>query len=320
MIQLERQPQAYTLEFDRRPNQSPDFIRRQLETHIGERFNVLLSRTNYEIKDGRVFAEGETEPFISVLRRGRDHRRIHGNPADRSREDAEVMGFEKIDKILSHEETPSGAMVLSISPQGQIDSSYQHNFYDIFTKKENHVEARRYSSALSYSEYINFLRELGFVVPGNADAAFFLSNPIRIKDARFRDADELHRFLHRDHEFTTEEEFERIKKAAQSEIRDYSYDPTPFNFNRALNKADIVGGLREEAIEVELGFLPVRKVMTGCGASGGARLESPFSVSEFGEDKYGSLNFKCPHCKEINRREMNKLISNCQHCGKDVTC
>ncbi len=39
-----------------------------------------------------------------------------------------------------------------------------------------------------------------------------------------------------------------------------------------------------------------------------------------GEDEYGSLHFECPHCHKTNTREQGKLISNCQHCGCDVTC
>ena len=38
------------------------------------------------------------------------------------------------------------------------------------------------------------------------------------------------------------------------------------------------------------------------------------------EDQYGPLEFTCPHCHEINRRPLGQLISNCQHCGKDVRC
>lgn len=37
-------------------------------------------------------------------------------------------------------------------------------------------------------------------------------------------------------------------------------------------------------------------------------------------DQYGSLTFECPHCHRQNKRSAGKLISNCQHCDKDVTC
>lgn len=39
-------------------------------------------------------------------------------------------------------------------------------------------------------------------------------------------------------------------------------------------------------------------------------------------DRYGSLEFQCPHanCGKTNRRSKGQLIPNCQHCGKDVRC
>ena len=38
------------------------------------------------------------------------------------------------------------------------------------------------------------------------------------------------------------------------------------------------------------------------------------------EDKYGSLQFTCPHCGAINTRPFGQLLSHCQHCGGDVKC
>ena len=38
------------------------------------------------------------------------------------------------------------------------------------------------------------------------------------------------------------------------------------------------------------------------------------------EDKYGSLEFTCPHCGATNTRPFGRLINNCQYCGGDVRC
>ena len=38
------------------------------------------------------------------------------------------------------------------------------------------------------------------------------------------------------------------------------------------------------------------------------------------EDRFGSLDFACPHCGALNSRPLGQLISNCQHCGADVRC
>lgn len=46
-----------------------------------------------------------------------------------------------------------------------------------------------------------------------------------------------------------------------------------------------------------------------------------FTTGFFGlEDQYGPLNFSCPKCGATNTRPFGSLISNCQHCGGDVTC
>lgn len=41
-----------------------------------------------------------------------------------------------------------------------------------------------------------------------------------------------------------------------------------------------------------------------------------------GRDEYGPLQFECPHCHRINKRQPHKLLEKCQHedCKKDVRC
>ena len=48
-------------------------------------------------------------------------------------------------------------------------------------------------------------------------------------------------------------------------------------------------------------------------------INSAFNVFA-GKDKYGNLQFECPHCHQTNRREHGTLLSNCQHCGRNVKC
>lgn len=62
------------------------------------------------------------------------------------------------------------------------------------------------------------------------------------------------------------------------------------------------------------------------GCAGISNVSGGFSYLEtttqsFGyEDQYGSLQFSCPKCHNTNTRPFGQLISNCQHCGADVTC
>jgi hypothetical protein len=72
---------AYNINLEK--DKSPLYRRRQIETHIGERLNTLLSRTEYKLKDGQIFGKGENEPFINVIKAGVGH----GNTEDRLREE-----------------------------------------------------------------------------------------------------------------------------------------------------------------------------------------------------------------------------------------
>lgn len=299
------------------------YTRRQLETHLGERFNVLLSKTRYEIRQGQIFGENTGEPFMDMLVRGRDYRRLYGNPVDFVREDAEVVGFGKIEKDLTSEDAEIGDMYLSISQPGIKDNAagkssiYRHNFYDIFTLQQDDrgrfVQARRYSSALSGQETVDALQNTGVVDAAHESTAeYLLANPIKIKPKNnsFTTADNIHKFLHRDHEYVSEEDMADIIRICTplntSYINVLSENPGDVEkqyliLNAIMNIADIgwdakrakndklVGGLvlyssfhspTQEEIYA-LGAKPVRQVETGCGFSGG--FTSPFSTSEFGK-------------------------------------
>ena len=319
MIEVEQRPQAYTLEFDLKPDLSPLFIKRQLETHIGERFNVLLSRTRYEIREGKIFGEGENEPFVNSLIRGRDYRRVHGNPIDRDREQAEVVGFEKTETITTDPQTPEDTKIISFSQRGEEGSAYQHNFYDIFTKRVDergaYIETRRYSSALSLQDCAKFYLEMGFEGVGEVgNDVFFLSNPIVIDDPRFKTADDIHSYLHRDHEFMPVEEFERILSRAEPKILKYAYNRTRYNLNDALNTADVEAGiLKIDVQDIALGLIPVRQVMTGCGASCGVK-----SVSEFGI-KVRNYKFETEGtCRTCGKLRMCGPVGICEKCNDKI--
>ena len=356
-----------------------DYTKYQLITHIGERLNVQLSTFRYDLRDGVMYGENTDEPFIDMIARGRDYRKIHGNAADHPREQAEVEEIAAIQKALGNDESSIGTMMLAISPPGEEGSMYSHNFYDIFTlkedeKKNRYIETRRYSSALSNEEYIKKIAELQpdyFKEKTNEMSldAFLLSHPLS-KNAlsQFTTPDDIHTFLHQEHPHMSEEDFNQVIQICTPLILSYinTLCSTPgdkqfldITFNAILNKADAphqieswenVSTRRHREIGIEssfsgipsraditrLGMQEVRTVQTGCGGSGGVNVEtdifggtakrkpgntSPFSVSEFGEDKYGSRTFECPSCHRTNERPYNELVPECQHCqSKDVAC
>lgn len=312
------------------------YVNMQMETHLGERFNVSLSEFEYDIKDGQLWGKDMDEPFIESIKRGRDYRKQGGNPIDRAREDAEVAGFEKIQSVLLDPDTPVGTMMLSISPRGGEGSAYQHNFYDIFTLKQTesgkkYIQARRYASGLSTSSYQEMLLPFVSLTIDEAEpAASFLSQPIPIENALTPDG--LHQYLHKKHNTMDQRLFDTIKKQCRGLSEEYARSVwiDPYNverqkllYNAYLNKADDLAerigsegsDIWERITPIENGYMveediknyayqEVRQVMTGCGASEGyavhAPSSSPFSVGEFGDKKWNYHKGDCVVCHEKN--------------------
>lgn len=339
---------AYEIQFDRRRGLNPLYLSSQIDTYIGERLNVLLHKTKYEINNGLIYGENMSDPFAEVIKKGIDYKRkTQGEDrVDRKREEAELEGFLKIQAVMLDPQTPIGTMMLSVSPKGREESLYQHNFYDIFTLKEEKgerfIEARRYSSALTIEEYKDKLKPLKFVDNIYTDADF-LRNPIKIDNVFFDNADQIHAYLHREHETIEVEKFEEIMKTCEGLKWEYINNPSPKTLDAIKNKADEKAGFSHydntyysEFIKSKIpltvdqeidyyGNREVRKVATGCGSSGSSskslfnnslNISSPFSVSEFGvneTDDLGDREFPCPACGHTNRRPRNETIARCQN-------
>lgn len=348
---------AYEPFFDRQAYEAPKlkdrerldaYTRTQLETHLGERFNVLLSTTRYEIKNGQIYGQNTNEPFMQMLLRGVEYRKKHGNSIDWQRERAEVESFGKIQDTLLSEKAIIGEMMLLISPPGEEGSIYKHNFYDVFSLKEDekgkYIEAVRYSSSLTSDEYVQKLKPIKDFGTNVKDADFLIS-PLKV-DSTFKSADDVHKYLHKNHEFITQEEFNQIIAIVTPLITSYinTLSEKPFDeelqlltYNAILNKADaafllirhkdrqkfVKDYLFQSQMSVKadilmLGRKPVRAVATGCGSSGGFSVAnnlnvvfSPFSVSEFGGRKDQEW-FSCPKCKY----KANGPVGNtCPGCG-----
>lgn len=313
----------------------------QVETLLGERLNVILSKNRYEIKNNVIYGKDMSEPFVDVMKRGRDYRKKIGGETrvDNEREQAEIDGFSMIQDILCNPNTPIGTMMISVSPPGKDSSLYKHNFYDIFTVKKDKgdrsIDARRYSSALSNEEYREKMEQFYPNIYGKdvspADD-YFLSHPVVINNSFLSSPDNVHTYLHKNHEFMDERDFEEVRRACSPFIKRYiralSENPTDIDnhnliLDAVLNKADreadylriykikshdiFVRPYDSLSLEREIEFLgnqPVRKVATGCGSSSGfsnnsggknngSVFSSPFSVSEFGLDQGW---FTCPKC------------------------
>src|SRR6185437_5512411 len=139
------------------------YTRVQLETHIGERLNVGISQLRHNIVNGELRVADTDESLLDMLKRGRDYRRKHGKPVDWAREEAEVIGFERIQKELADPNTPVGTMMFFVSPPGDIEngSIYKNNFYDVHYKvSDNQVISFRFTSGLTKDESQERLKRL----------------------------------------------------------------------------------------------------------------------------------------------------------------
>lgn len=234
----------------------------QLETHIGERLNVCISKFKYRLKeDGQLLPEMTDEPMLNMIKRGRDHRRNHGKQIDWQREDAEVTGFENIQKVMADRNTPDGTMMLSISPQGDVKngSIYGQNFYDVYKKTKKGIEAYRFTSGLTTTESQVKVRRLDKRFDTNLRLSDyeFLSQPIRInpKNSNLKNPQAVHDYMHKEHAHMSKQEFDRVIglcapliTAYISTLCDNPYDliRQEKTFNALLNFADIMAGKANE--------------------------------------------------------------------------
>lgn len=311
------------------------FLAKQLETHLRERFNVLISTVEYGIEDGHLVRQGTKEPFIESIRRGRDIiQKLSPDPVDVDRENAEVVGFETIDTFLSDPATSLNSKMLLISPEGEEGSKYTHNFYDIFTLREKdgarYVELTRFSSGLSKQDYVTKLR----LPYENPKAEDFLSNPIKITP--LLGPDEIHKLLHINHDYMEPSEFDRIWNSSflQFFVERYKLFKNARSLKAFLNAADeIWQGKSFQSFDYRPSYedtrcleeKKVRQAGGQCPGKSGADINNfPFSVSDFAAlepDKYGERTFECPECGKINIRPKDEFIKNCQHCGSNkVAC
>lgn len=259
------------------------YTRFQVETFIGERLNVGLSRFRYDIRfneqgQGILYGQGMEEPLIPMIARGRDTRSFVGEDVDLPRQEAEVTQFEKIQEVMAGPDTPAGTTILSFSPPGKERSAYGHNFYDVFVlredekTKERFVEARRYASGLSLDESLQKAEVLqpGYTQDISKDIpvdAYVISKPIVIGKGHelFDKPDEIHKRLQGDPRAMSYEDFQRkvVRDGLFGEmVGEYLQvlEDDPQNehllkriLNAVMNRADEMAGLRKNTLVPSLG-------------------------------------------------------------------
>ncbi len=328
------------------------FMRMQLLTALGERYNRGISEFSYQVREGKLVGEHSDEPFEDVLERGRAYRERYGNPVDCLREEAEVIGFRKMQEVMGSEETPEGTVMLSLSPPGAEGSIYKHNFYDGYRKNgDGSIQAIRFSSALTPEETIMKLWKIDPLVktPSEITDVALLSNPILLTQQIT--LEKLHLSLHEDHEVLSEDDWQKIENLSDVLLTSYIAtlkEELPNKqhlkeiYNALVNNADdIVDKLKQGGDKnvfgkdkffsrhdfYALAYRPVRAVDTGCGFSAGMSLGeggmnswsissslSPYSVSEFAFF-IGERKLKCKECPICKAKDVVATIS-----GGKITC
>jgi hypothetical protein len=328
------------------------YTRRQLETYVGERVNVEVSVTRYEIVDGKIFSADKNDFLVDIIKRGITHRRKVGNPADFPREDAELVGAEKTQARLCSKEAPIGAMNLSISPPS---GDYKNNYFDLWIVKQDErgrrfLEAHRYLSNLTINEYRSRVAPFK-MFDSKPTAVEFLEDPIEIDS--FESSEEVQKYFNGGVRALEKEELEKINQINAPLIVSYinSLIDNPYDFfghrlrqNAILNQADITletlqsqdakfvedlyltwAFAPQEIVEERvwsLGVRQAREVSGPCpGVSKGFDLGISISGSlsalnaPFSVADFGALN----STEEWDGKTYDKA-GPCRLCGEDVPC
>lgn len=167
---------------------------KQLETVLRERYHVATSTVYLSLDDeGNAYdPEFPDEPFDNVILRGVVWALTQDSP-EMDREQAVLEGWIKSRRKLADPNTPIGAKMVSLSPQGMVeDTTYNDNYVDILEAALDPVTGKRmikktrFASGCSTSQYFDMLVSAYPDFPrlkGPFDA-LALANPIYTTDRR----------------------------------------------------------------------------------------------------------------------------------------
>lgn len=325
--------------------------RHNIETAIGERYNVELFQETYQLIENELFSPSFAEPFLEVIRRGQRFRIATGSN-DLEREAGDVEGFQKVQKLLAENYNPEFKVII-ISPKGPQNSVYQHNYFDVYERLDTgKIRMSRLTCKFSYEEFALAASKIDTAaLPKYPTDADFLSSPIRTTKTMA----EIQQIFHPQEKTLAQKEYQKLLEACAPLISIYLNNRSQQNYNAILNFADIYMNkhhvinnqtYRQEIISrvhseanlpqtmAILRSLAVREVRTGCGVSGGTTsLQSspfkPFSLADFGmkltasqEDEFGTLEIHCEECNSTYLRQPGKLEEKCRICGgkKGIVC
>ncbi|HSX48974.1 MAG TPA: hypothetical protein VLE44_01830 [Candidatus Saccharimonadales bacterium] len=142
--------------------------------------------------------------------------------------------------------------------------------------------------------------------------AILLDTPKGHFDENLRD-----QIIIKDGNFTLNSLLEMLGKSENSSKQIPSQEKINFFVNRIKRGEDINSIVKDMQ---NMGILGNYSI--SCPATLRHVLTRNSTILDFSSktDRYGSLEFECPHCRQTNTREYGKLMSYCQHCGENVKC
>ncbi len=298
----------------------------QLQTVYRERWRTRESVSGYSIDEqGKLRnKDWQREPFEDVILRGIMMQK-DANSKEQEREESELVGFRKIQQVLTNAETPKGTKMVLISPPStKEESPYKLNFVDIFEKTEQGVKATRFMLPKEFDRHEEVAKSIDskyFQDEKGSRDAWYLARPIQLgEEARFKSPTEiLDKLFEKDRQAMQEEAFQEIYKTCVPMVNYYlsilcqeQFDPVAIAkaFNAVLNKGDevvkdwkegksskssakapkpifIYKDIKKEA--EYYGRMPVAVVATNCRESGGFAMSgAPMNrMSPFGNPTEG---------------------------------
>ncbi len=299
------------------------YVGRQINTDIGERLDVWESHFVYEIKDEKLYGQGEVVPFEEVMGKG-----LFGD-----REKAELAGYKLGQEYLVNAQ--DGDMIFNPSSPG---GPYKKNYLDVHRRVGNEVHSVRYFSTLSNQEYrekiILINPNYQQLIPENPTDMNFFLNPVIVPSYLKMNPDQLARFVLDGKKGMEKEELERIMvdiaPVTTSYINTLAEHPEDLYSLDSLQKAIYAAAYKSrnegeykptyDLPRMEIVYLAQQKeTLRGGGCGSGSCSTNGFSSASyageisFSPDGKGPLEFKCPSCGEKNTRPFGDYVYRCKN-------
>ncbi len=241
--------EAGTSEYAEAKRSLDAYIDMQLRTHLGERLHVGVSQLHHNIVNGELRVADTDESLLEMLTRGKNYRRKYGKSVDWDREEAEVVGFARIQEVLADPNTPVGTMMYNVTQPGDVKNGtiYKGNFYDVHWKVSGKkVISFRYTSGLTPEESHKRLQVVDSRyqrVTSSTDAEK-IANPVKVKPGTkgLENPDAIHDFMHVDHAHMSRQKFAVVMQVCQPLMDDYkqSLRDNPDNLAEHKKRLDIL--------------------------------------------------------------------------------